>query len=193
YLLSLITYFILEFCNTYRYQTSKVTSRSFLIYGNKGNFEFWLCQLFTICEFLIELKRSFGFETYVPPEFINSIIRIIGFCMIILGLYIRSLAMKTCGESFSHYIHTDDNNQPKLITHGIYAYLRHPSYFGFWWFSIGIQVFLRNPISLVLSIIVLRSFFTTRIKFEEYFLIQKIFGIDYIKYKQRVGIWIPLV
>ena len=45
--------FILEFINSSLYQYNSVTSKSFLIYGNKGNKQFWYLQLLTIWEYLL--------------------------------------------------------------------------------------------------------------------------------------------
>ncbi|KAK6464868.1 Isoprenylcysteine carboxyl methyltransferase family-domain-containing protein, partial [Scheffersomyces coipomensis] len=194
YLLSLIIYFILEYVNTYLYQSrNQISSRSFLIYGNRGNFEFWCCQLLTILEFIINLKKvKIGL---ILSWWVILPVKVIGMMMIISGLFIRSLSMKTCGESFSHLINTDstNTNNQKLITHGIYGYFRHPSYFGFWCLSIGIQLWLINPINLLLSLFILQYFFTIRIQVEEYFLIHNIFGMDYINYKNKVKLWIPFV
>ena len=48
--------------------------------------------------------------------------------MVVIGQFIRSLAMVTCGESFNHLIQTERKDNHVLVTHGIYKYLRHPRY-----------------------------------------------------------------
>ena len=53
YSLLLHGFFILEFINSSLYQYNSVTSKSFLIYGNKGNKQFWYLQLLTIWEYLL--------------------------------------------------------------------------------------------------------------------------------------------
>jgi protein-S-isoprenylcysteine O-methyltransferase len=55
------------------------------------------------------------------------------------------------------------------------------------------QLFLHNWLNLVLNTIVLSKFFTIRIRFEEWHLVNKIFGNQYVEYRQKVGIWIPFV
>lgn len=187
-------HFLCEFINTYLYQESKVTSRSFLIYGNKGNFEFWIMQLLALWEYLA--MRSHLVGRYLPQgaETMrnNRLVQYGGVFMILVGLFVRTLAMKTCGDSFSHYIATE-NNQHKLVTNGVYSVLRHPSYFGFWFFAIGVQLLLENWGNLLLNFIVLTKFLKVRIEFEEWFLVHRIFGDEYVEYKNRVGVWIPFL
>ena len=69
-----------------------------------------------------------------------------------------------------------------MVTTGIYAWSRHPSYFGFFLFSIGGQVILGNIICMFVYIYTLWKFFFDRIEYEEMFLID-FFGEAYKKYK----------
>jgi len=68
--------------------------------------------------------------------------------------------------------------------------LRHPSYFGFFWWAIGAQTLCINPISLIAYYYVLCKFFKSRIEGEEYYLI-KFFGKEYEDYIKETGIKIP--
>jgi len=68
--------------------------------------------------------------------------------------------------------------------------LRHPSYFGFFWWAIGAQILCFNPISLIGYYFILCKFFQTRIQTEEYYL-NKFFGEDYEDYIENTGIYIP--
>ena len=192
----------MEFINTSLYQYNSVTSKSFLIYGNKGNKQFWNLQLLTIWEYLLLRLDKFNwiFINYLPNN--NAccwwylVIQTLGLSISLLGLFIRHLAMKTCGLSFNHYLTTTFNNKQhdKLITHGIYKYIRHPSYLGFWLFCIGIQLMLLNIGNSILSIYILNWFFKIRIQYEENQLINK-YGDKYINYQQTTKrkILIPLI
>lgn len=190
-------YYFNEFDTTARYQARIVKAKLFLIWGNNGNKEFLMMCLFTIWEFLFTnslvctklLHYLFGID-YVKENGTTFIG--VGLSMVSIGLYIRRLAMKTCGDSFSHYIEISNRDQ-KIITTGIYGWFRHPSYFGFWLFAVGCQVFLGNWAGLVINIVVLGWFFKKRIEFEEWFLINRIFGDQYRNYKTKVGLWIPFV
>lgn len=184
----LVVYHINEFYCTYNYQTSKVSQYSFLIWGNKGNREFWFMQILTIGEFLFHQWRYIDLWLYQDNVFVH-----VGALMVISGLSIRHLAMKTCGESFDHHIQVQTKENHKLITLGVYQYWRHPSYFGFWCLVVGLQVFLLNYASLCLNLFVLAQFFQVRIQFEEWYLIHKIFGEEYVQYRKKVGINIPFV
>ena len=64
----------------------------------------------------------------------------VGFIVVVAGQTIRALAMYHCGEHFNHVIMTQKEESHKLVTTGIYKYLRHPSYFGWFYWTIGTQV-----------------------------------------------------
>lgn len=197
YLIILCIYYLNEFCSTAKYQTKIVKAKLFLIWGNNGNREFLLMQTATIWEFLftrslvcVKLLHAFFGITYKKQT--NTFSIVLGLAMIAVGLFIRTLAMKTCGSSFSHYIETTNRKQ-KLITAGIYGWFRHPSYLGFWLFAVGCQVLLGNSVGLVINLGVLSWFFKRRIEFEEWFLVHRIFGDQYLQYRMNVGNWIPFV
>jgi len=68
--------------------------------------------------------------------------------------------------------------------------LRHPSYFGFFWWALGAQILYVNPISLLIYYFVLCKFFNSRIITEEIYL-TKFFGKDYDDYIKNSKILIP--
>lgn len=70
--------------------------------------------------------------------------------------------------------------------------MRHPSYFGFYWWAVGVQFLLMNPICLVLFIYWLQRFFAERITYEEYTLL-RFFGNDWTVYKSKTPTWMPLI
>lgn len=100
--------------------------------------------------------------------------------------------MKTAGQSFNHIVQAKKSDTHALVTTGIYSSLRHPSYFGFFWWAVGTQLTLGNSVSLVGYVYVLWKFFRHRITQEEHFLVQ-FFGVDYVEYRKRVGTGIPYV
>mmetsp|Transcript_5856 Transcript_5856/g.11075 ORF Transcript_5856/g.11075 Transcript_5856/m.11075 type:complete len:124 (+) Transcript_5856:730-1101(+) len=117
---------------------------------------------------------------------------IIGGMLVVLGQSIRSLAMITCGESFNHIVQHSKKNNHVLIQNGIYKYLRHPSYFGFFYWSIGTQLLLGNMISAVMFAIASWFFFHRRIPYEEATLL-KMFPDEYPTYRIRTYIGIPFI
>ena len=72
----------------------------------------------------------------------------------------------------------------QLVQHGLYSILRHPSYDGWFLWSVSTQLLLGNPICLPLYVYASYSFFARRIPFEEAALL-RIFGEEYAKYKKR--------
>lgn len=133
-------------------------------------------------------------ERYIWPVFktdSSSFVLWLGVLMIIVGLYIRFAAIITAGKSFNHVVQVESHGN-KLITNGVYKYIRHPGYFGFFVFAVGTQVMLKNIVSTVGFIIVLWNFFNDRIKDEEVFLI-RMYGNDYVQYRDRTPTWIPFI
>lgn len=121
---------------------------------------------------------------------LHSFSIIIGVAMMIAGHFFRISAMFTAGSNFTHLISFRKKESHCLVTNGVYSLSRHPSYFGFFIWSIGCQIMCLNPICIFGFAYVLWRFFKERIKDEEPLLIS-FFGEDYIRYRNRVGILIP--
>jgi protein-S-isoprenylcysteine O-methyltransferase len=73
--------------------------------------------------------------------------------------------MTHAASNFNHHIQTEKSPTHMLVTSGVYSLVRHPSYFGFFWWALGLQVFLANPFSTAVFIWVLWRFFSRRIKY----------------------------
>ena len=80
----------------------------------------------------------------------------------------------------------------KLTTVYRYKYIRHPSYFGWFYWSIGTQLLLCNPISVVIYTLVGWLFFRRRIAFEEETL-QRQYPREYSSYMDCSYIGIPFI
>lgn len=80
----------------------------------------------------------------------------------------------------------------RLVKSGIYSIFRHPSYFGWFYWSIGTQLMLCNPVSAVLYTWASWSFFASRIPYEEHLLLQ-FYGDEYLTYCRQTIIGIPAV
>ncbi|XP_055383647.1 protein-S-isoprenylcysteine O-methyltransferase [Condylostylus longicornis] len=120
------------------------------------------------------------------------ILWVIGFTICFIGEFLRKLAMITAKRNFTHLVQFEKRKGHKLITHGIYRIMRHPSYVGWFWWSIGTQIILCNPICTILYTIVSWKFFSERIYIEEITLIN-FFGKQYFDYQKKVGIGIPFI
>lgn len=186
YLLLVAAYHMLEFLTTYTYQHTIVTAYLFLLYGSVGSGPYLLLQMASIWEFFLIRSRW-----RVWPALEHTTIT--GILLAASGLCIRHRAMRVCGAGFSHYIATRPEKSHVLVTGDIYAYCRHPSYLGFWLFATGLQLCLGAPVSLMLTVVILTRFFRVRVRYEEWHLVHRMFGQQYVDYASHVRTWIPFV
>jgi protein-S-isoprenylcysteine O-methyltransferase len=103
----------------------------------------------------------------------------------VVGLVTRHWAMWEAGESFTHIIATRKRDNHRLVTTGPYAWMRHPSYFGWFVFSMFSQLILNNLINFLIFSIINFIFFRDRIPYEEGILVE-FYGPDYVAYMDRV-------
>jgi len=116
----------------------------------------------------------------------------VGLALVLGGQAVRTWAMWSCGEHFDHQIMERRKEGHKLVTGGIYAVLRHPSYFGWFYWSVGTQVLLGNPVCAVLYAVASWQFFSNRIPYEEETLVS-FYKQAYVDYMRNTWIGIPLV
>lgn len=116
----------------------------------------------------------------------------IGLVLVIQFQTIRSLAMATAGESFNHIIQLQKKHNHVLVTHGIYSILRHPSYVGFFYWSISLQLVLGNILNAVAFAVLSWGFFNRRIPYEEETLCQ-LFPNEYPAYVARTWMGLPFI
>merc|ERR1711935_556984 len=105
---------------------------------------------------------------------------------------VRIVGMATCGENFDHIVMSKRKEGHELVTQGIYQYLRHPSYFGFFYWSIAVRLVLGNPLCFCLCCVVSSKFFAGRIPPEEEVLV-RIYGEQYTSFAESTPIGIPFV
>ena len=82
-----------------------------------------------------------------------GIVSNIGLLMVIGGEFLRKLAMWTASTNFNHHIRFLREDGHVLVTHGIFAVFRHPSYVGWFYWCIGTQVILLHLITSSLLIV----------------------------------------
>jgi protein-S-isoprenylcysteine O-methyltransferase len=182
YISALSLFHFLEYFSTALWNGRKVKLSSFLLDHSTA---YHTANAAGIIECLVEWLltpelKQFGWWT------------VLGALMVIIGQTARTLAMATAGASFNHMVQSQREHQQTLITHGIYGWMRHPSYFGFYMWAVGTQIMVANPFSLVAFTIILHRFFSERIIFEEKTLL-RFFGKEYADYKRRVGTMMPFI
>eukprot|EP00092_Neocalanus_flemingeri_P009985 GFUD01010765.1.p1 GENE.GFUD01010765.1~~GFUD01010765.1.p1 ORF type:complete len:290 (-),score=52.25 GFUD01010765.1:1278-2147(-) len=113
-----------------------------------------------------------------------------GLVICLLGELTRKMAMLQAGRNFNHLVQSSKADEHQLVTDGVYSLCRHPSYLGWFLWSLGSQILLVNPLCLIIYGVVSYAFFKERIYVEEYTLIA-FFGDQYREYQKKVGSGIP--
>lgn len=126
----------------------------------------------------------------VPGIKDHRLVSLCGLGICVVGEILRKLAMFHAGNNFNHTVQHRKDKKHVLVTSGVYGWFRHPSYVGWFLWSVGTQIILINPICLIIYTIVTWLFFKERIYVEEYNLIQ-FFGDEYRQYQSKVGLGIP--
>lgn len=167
-----------EYYVTQKYLPRTATQWLFLLFGATG-----MGSLFAVhCVSLAEHALTQRFWKYHGFP-------ILGLSIASAGIIVRALAIMHCGNSFSHYI--EPERPQKLVTKGIYAWCRHPSYLGFILFVMGMQTILGNVAVYVLSMFILFRFFLTRIRLEEIVLVENLYPGQYETYQENVPALVP--
>ena len=109
----------------------------------------------------------------------------VGIVICLCGEILRKLAILTASKSFNHIVQYHKNEDHVLVTHGVYGLCRHPSYAAWFWWCIGTQLILANPLCTLIYAIVSYKFFYERILVEEITLLQ-FFQEKYLEYQRNV-------
>jgi len=181
YVTVLCVFHLAEFFVTAIWNPSVLSAASFMVNHSTA---YTVAILVSGIEFLIRLLLF--------PTKNSAFLSRIGFALVLIGQIIRSFAMITCAESFNHLIQHTKKQSHKLVTHGVYRYLRHPSYFGFFYWSIGTQLMLGNLSTAIAFAVASWFFFNRRIPFEERTLI-RLFPKEYPPYMKSSWIGIPFI
>lgn len=156
FMLNLSIFHFLEFETTARFNLPATRAASFLLFtnGQAYNFAYALA--------IVEIVVS-GYVPSYQFAFVNEYTIGAGIALIVVGQLVRSTAMVQAGTNFNHTPANKKVAGHELVTKGIYGWLRHPSYFGFFWWAIGTQLLVGNKVCLVGYILVLWQFFKHRI------------------------------
>jgi len=183
YLAALSGFHFSEFLVTALYKPSSVSYDSYIINHSPAYtaaalaawFEFWLESML--------LPRSIKFQ---PVAFVA------GLLLVAIGQTYRAAAMWTCKKNFNHIIMETKELDHELVTSGVYGYLRHPSYFGWFWWCVGTQCLLCNPLCAIAYAYAAWDFFRRRIPYEEATL-NRFYPDVYPAYCRQTRIGIPFI
>lgn len=114
-------------------------------------------------------------------------IKVLGFTLGLIGLFISRIAQITIGNSWR--VGIDVNSTPGLITTGIYRFVRNPTYTGIYLLCVGALILL--PTILVsywiLAFFIMMEF---QVRSEEEYLEMQ-YGNEYIQYTKQTKRYIP--
>lgn len=161
---------------------SNLSTDSFLL---NHSIQYWIAAIASWIEFWLQAY-------FVPDLKRVKFLIFAGVLICIFGDVLRKLAMFHAGNSFSHIVQSSKKDDHKLVTNGVFSKFRHPSYVGWFTWSLGTQVLLANPLCLTVYTWVSWSFFNERIYIEEYSLLQ-FFGQAYQDYQRKVPVGIPFI
>lgn len=176
YMTALGVFHLLEFVVTARYNSQTLGMCSFLLTNGIG---YAGAQLLIVVEYIARWSH------YSRPPSRSPQVFLIGALALIIGQAVRTSAMIHAAQSFNHYVQETKQLNHKLVKTGLYAYVRHPSYSGYYLWTVASQVILGNNFSLILFVLVINYYFIKRLEVEEAALI-KFFGDDYLEYKRDV-------
>jgi protein-S-isoprenylcysteine O-methyltransferase len=159
-----------------------LTSDSFLV---NHSTEFNIAMAASFAEYFIEL--------WLFPEMKGiRLFAWLGVLATAIGQGIRLAALITAGHNFTHDIAEKKRPEHKLVTTGIYNYIRHPGYCGWFWWSVCSQLVLFNPICIAGFAYASWLFFKDRIEYEEKTLVE-FFGKEYEDFRKRTPTYVPLI
>ncbi|XP_061457833.1 protein-S-isoprenylcysteine O-methyltransferase isoform X1 [Rhineura floridana] len=182
YMCSLSLFHYLEYLVTSVNNPRSLSLDSFLI---NHSFEYNVAAISSWVEFTV--------EKIICPEMKQvTWLSSAGLLMVVFGDCLRKAAMLTAGSNFNHIVQNEKSETHTLVTRGVYGWFRHPSYVGWFYWSIGTQVLLCNPICVVGYTLASWRFFRERIEEEEMTLIH-FFGEEYLAYKRRVPTGLPFI
>ena len=182
YAMAIAFFHFSEYVLTSMYNPHTLSIDSFLLNHSK---EYVIAAMMSWVEYWLEYYFFPGFKTL-------SFMSALGAAFVVTGESLRKLSMITAGSNFNHLVQYRKRSSHELVTTGVYALFRHPSYVGWFVWSVGTQVLLCNPICLVMYAFASFVFFKERIYDEEESLIL-FFRDDYLDYKRKVWSGLPFI
>jgi len=183
YLFSLGIFHLSEYLTTAIFNPRRVKLESFMYDPVTG---YQVALVASFLEYFLKKHYYSNLYAYVVP------FQIIGFFMTVVGQWFRSRAMVEASTSFNHHVASMKDHDHILITTGVFSIVRHPSYLGFYMFTLGSQLLLFNPICFFTFAYILHQFFKSRIRTEEIHLV-RFFGTDYRTYRENTPTYLPFI
>ncbi len=123
-------------------------------------------------------------------DFTSPSVHAAGAALALSGLALRLIARATLGRNFSGFVQTCDAH--RLVTRGVYGWVRHPAYTGFVGMLIGLPLCIGSLVSLAIALGVGAPALAYRIRQEESALAAW-FADEYREYAGRTKRLLPRV
>lgn len=117
-------------------------------------------------------------------------LRYIGLCMFVVFSWLQVYAYKSLGNNYAQDIVIMKDH--KLVTSGIYRFIRHPQYLSQVLSDLGAGLALLNYFIVPLVLLVEFPLFILRAINEDK-LLEKHFREEFVSYKKRSGFFIPFI
>ena len=115
---------------------------------------------------------------------------VVGILLLIVALWLLGKARSTIGHNFSPRMEIGDKQT--LVSRGVYQYIRHPMYAGFWLWGIAQPLLLHNWIAGFAMLATFVPLYWARMPREEQMLLGH-FGEAYRKYMEQTGRVFPRI
>eukprot|EP00879_Flechtneria_rotunda_P014275 GHRR01014912.1.p1 GENE.GHRR01014912.1~~GHRR01014912.1.p1 ORF type:complete len:188 (+),score=48.82 GHRR01014912.1:142-705(+) len=176
--LALAVFHTSEFLLAAVFMRDQMSARSLLI-----SKPYITAMLTGVLEYLLE-------ATVLPSLKQMHTVSYVGIALLLLGEFVRKIAMVTAGANFTHDIQHSKRAEHVLVTKGVYKFVRHPGYLGWFIWAVATQILLVNPICTVTFAYVSWRFFLGRIRYEDWTL-HKFFGNEYVQYAATTHSGLP--
>ena len=157
-----------------------------LVVGVLCMWMFWVGGIIFL--FLNKFYSIFGFLTFSSPS--ETAIQIIGLIIFYIGAITYNLCIIFAGK----YLRPSQSGlleNHKLVQRGPFGIIRHPLYVSYIFILAGLSLILHTYWLLIPTLCMIVGIYPTA-KSEEETLIEQ-FGNEYIKYKQKVGMFFPKI
>lgn len=130
YMVVLAFFHLSEYILTALYNYEHLSVDSFII---NHSLEYHIAIIASVLEFAIEVWMCPTLKT----SMISRCVSVVGLLMVVFGESCRKLAMITAKSNFTHIVQYQKVKDHQLVKHGVYSISRHPSYFGWFYWSVG--------------------------------------------------------
>ena len=130
YMVALATFHLSEYLLTALYNYPSLSIDSFILNHSR---QYHIAVGASVVEFCVENVLI----PQIKSSTVSRMISFVGLLMVISGECFRKLAMITAKSNFSHIVQYQKVTGHRLVKHGVYSISRHPSYFGWFYWSVG--------------------------------------------------------